>query len=80
MKHQLSELSITPGENGGHVITHHFRPAIAHKRGAASGGMSMAHIPSKQHIFGKGEGSQVLAHIAAALGMKQAAAEEGAEE
>ena len=78
MKNPLAELSIAPGEKGGHVVTHHFRPTVTYKRGA--GGMGMDHRPPQQHIFGKGENNKVLAHIAQALGLKQAAADEGAEE
>jgi hypothetical protein len=51
---KLSHIEIKPvkGENGGHIVTHHYQ----------SDGMS--YKAPETHMFGKDEGSEMMAHVA----------------
>jgi len=49
---KLSHLTIKQGDEGGHVVEHHY----------ADDGM-VFHKPTS-HVFGEGEGGDLLAHIA----------------
>jgi hypothetical protein len=49
---RLHHLEVHRGEDGGHRIVHHY-----HDDG-------MAYHPPKEHLFGKDEGPEVMAHIA----------------
>jgi hypothetical protein len=50
----LAHLRISPAENGGHVVEHHFT--------------HYDHEP-EQHVFGKGQGHEMLAHVAQHMGV-----------
>lgn len=62
---KLHHLEIEPikGANGGHMVTHHYQ----------SEGMSY-HEPQK-HVFAKGDGEALMAHVGKAIGVKMAEAE-----
>jgi hypothetical protein len=65
----LHHLEVTPSENGGHVVTHHFKPS--------AGGTY--HEP-ETHSFGPEEGPQAMEHIASATNMKMGPSESEGEE
>lgn len=70
MRNALESLEIRPSKNGGHTITHHFKPRPISERGAMRGGLSM-HMPeSETHAFGRGQQDQMTAHIMKSLGLK----------
>ena len=58
MKKELDHLRVSEAENGGHVVEHYF----------ASNGGSW-HEP-EPHVFGKGEGQAMLAHVAKHMNVK----------
>lgn len=60
-KKEIRRIEIEPAENGGHTVTHHFKP-----REKASKGLSYEydHPAPETHVFGKNEGHQMLAHVA----------------
>lgn len=69
-KQELARLTITPGENGGHVVEHEFKH---------SGNSPMSYEDSREkHIFGPGDDYKLTAHISKTLGLKDAK-EEAAE-
>lgn len=76
--HEVSRIEIEPSENGGHTVTHHKKPKMSRDRGAHSG-MSMGYEEPEKHVFGKGEGHEMLAHVANHLGI-EAGEGEGDEE
>ena len=78
-KPTLHHIEIYPGENGGHRVVHEFNRAPANQKGAIHGGMYMERPEPEEHLFGKAEGSKVLAHVANALGLKNEAKEEASE-
>ena len=57
-KKELDHITIKNAENGGHVISHHF----SHDGGPY-------HEP-EEHVFGKGEGKAMMAHVAKHAGVK----------
>lgn len=61
---ELHHVEITPAENGGHTVAHHFK---------YEGGEY--HEP-EEHVFGKGEHEKMLAHVANALKLPEPAEEE----
>jgi len=68
MKAELSHLEVHPGEEGGVVVKHVFKP----NRGRNQ--MDMYKEP-EMHPFGKDEGGEALAHIAKHAGIKEEAGE-----
>lgn len=64
-KKELDHVSIHPAENGGHLVEHHF----SHGDGP--------YREPKQHVFGKDEHAEMLAHVANALKLPEPKDEEG---
>jgi hypothetical protein len=67
---QLEQIHIkkVKGPNGGHLVMHHFAPS------------ETAYHKPQEHMFGKDEGSDLMAHLAKHLGVKgEASGEEKAE-
>lgn len=62
---KLDHLQVHEAENGGHLVEHHFQ----HDGG-------QYHEP-EQHVFAKGEGHKMLAHVAKHMGIKSEAKAEG---
>lgn len=67
-KHEMDHMRITPAENGGHVVEHHFKMSTKGKSGAF-----VEHHEPESHVFGKGEGAQLLSHLKKHLGIGAAA-------
>jgi hypothetical protein len=67
-KKKLDHLRIEHGENGGHIVEHHFEQM---------GGPY--HEPEK-HVFGKGEHHKMLAHVANTLELPEPKKEEDKQE
>lgn len=68
-KHRsISRMEIEPSENGGHMVTHHMKAMPTH---SAKMGIGSAYQEPEKHVFGKGEGHEMLAHIANNLGIKE---------
>ena len=79
MAQQLERLEITPAKNKGFTVTHHFKPRPVSERGAMRGGLSMHMAEPETHSFGAGDHAGLTAHVAKALGLKNAG-EESAED
>ena len=60
-KKAIRRMEIEPAENGGHMVTHHFKETPSH---SSKMGMSMAYQEPEKHVFGPEEGHEMLAHIA----------------
>ncbi|MDE2105610.1 MAG: hypothetical protein KGL39_50755 [Patescibacteria group bacterium] len=69
MAKELARLTITPGENGGHVVEHEFKRPAVDKH-------PLAYQEPEKHIFGPGDDVQLTAHISKALGLSDAPEEE----
>lgn len=63
-KKELEHLRIHPSENGGHIVQHHFSSA------------ERFHEP-EHHVFAKGEGGKMLAHVGKMLGIPHSEEEIG---
>lgn len=61
-KAKLSRMEITRAKNGGHVVRHNF----------ANGPEMGSYMEPTEHVFGKGEGAKLLAHLKRHLGIKDA--------
>ena len=70
---RVHKLEIHRGVQGGFRVTHHFAPKATLKRGAMSGGMAMQTPEPQEHLFGPGDNSAMLAHVAQALGVQNTA-------
>ena len=62
MAYKLHHLEIHPAETG-HIVEHHFE---AQKKGNAF----MERPEPEKHVFGDGEGEEMLTHVASTLGIK----------
>ena len=67
-KAKLSRMTIEPAENGGHIVEHHM---------SSSGGAF--HEP-ETHVFAKGEGAKMLAHVSEHLEIGKTKSEVESEE
>jgi hypothetical protein len=77
----LAHLEIHPRANGkGFNVVHHFKPRLAVKRGAMSGGISTQKQPAAVHEFGPGQNTAMIAHIAQALGIQNGESDQGQED
>jgi hypothetical protein len=65
----LHHLTVTPGEGGGHVVEHHFKP----------GAGGQYHEP-EMHPFGADQGQEAMDHIASSAGIKTEPSESEGEE
>jgi hypothetical protein len=64
-----SHMEVKGGENGGHVVTHHFHP----------GAGGEYHKP-EDHVFGDSEGQEAANHIVETAGIKMQPSESEGEE
>ena len=65
---EIREISIEKAKNGGHTVTHRF-----HNNGPG-------YHEAETHVFGEGQGKEMLAHVAKHMGVSKAEkAEEAAE-
>ena len=71
MKNQLDALRIQPTLNGGHLVTHTFRPRLTLRPGAMAGGLSVDRPPAETHSFKPEEGDRLRSHIAEALDLRK---------
>ena len=58
---EIHRIEIEPAENGGHTVTHHFKPTEKPGKGLS---YDYDRPRSETHVFGKGEGHEMLAHVA----------------
>lgn len=63
MANKLRRMEIEPAENGGHTVTHHFKEVMKANSKTHSG-IGGGFIEPEKHVFGEGEGHEMLAHIA----------------
>jgi hypothetical protein len=70
-KHEakMDHMRITPAENGGHTVEHHYKAMPSGKSGAF-----MEHKEPETHVFGAGEGAKMLGHLKKHLGIGAAPA------
>jgi hypothetical protein len=54
---KMEHMRITPAENGGHVIEHHFAPKMK------GSGAFMERPEMETHVFGPGDGAKMLGHL-----------------
>ena len=74
MAHVIRRIEIEPSENGGHTVTHHYKEE-QRKDNRAPSGVSMAYQEPEQHVFGKSEGHEMLAHVANHLNIPESQGE-----
>ena len=67
-KKHMEHMRITPSENGGHVVEHHYKPSMKGKSGAF-----MEHQAPEVHTFGASEGGKMMSHLKKHLGIGAAA-------
>jgi hypothetical protein len=71
-KKMIRRMEIEPAENGGHMVTHHFKEMPTH---SGKIGMGMAYQEPEKHVFGENEGHAMLAHIANHLAIPESMGE-----
>jgi hypothetical protein len=72
-------MEIEPMEDGGHLVTHHYKEEMR-KSGSAHAGIAM-HMPEpERHAFGKDEGHKMMAHVAEHLAIPEPDGERQREE
>jgi hypothetical protein len=59
-KKEIRRIEIEPAENGGHTVTHSYKPIQREGRH----GMSENYVEPEKHVFGADEGHEMLAHVA----------------
>jgi len=59
-------MEIEPAENGGHTVTHHWKPM----QREGKHGIQETYVEPESHVFGAGEGKKMMAHISDHLGIK----------
>jgi len=59
----MEHMRITPAENGGHVVEHHFKPSMK------GSGAFMERKEPESHVFGVGEGTKMMSHLKKHLGI-----------
>lgn len=60
MKKEIRRIEIEPAENGGHTVTHHYKPMQRESKH----GVMENYVEPEQHVFGADEGHEMLAHVA----------------
>lgn len=60
MAKEIRRIEIEPAENGGHTVTHHFKDNVR----SGKHGEIHTYVEPEQHVFGKTEGHEMLAHVA----------------
>ncbi len=63
MKKEIRHIQIEPAENGGHTVTHHYKPM----QREGKHGIQENYLEPENHAFGADEGHEMLAHVANAL-------------
>lgn len=66
----MRRMEIEPAENGGFTVTHHYKPM--QKTGRH--GMQESYVEPESHVFGAGQGRQMMSHVMSNLGMKASSA------
>jgi hypothetical protein len=66
-KKEIRRMVIEPAENGGHTVSHEYKPVQREGRH----GMSESYVAPVQHVFGPSEGSKMLAHVANHLAIEE---------
>lgn len=59
-KKEIRRISIEPAENGGHTVTHEYKPMQREGRH----GLQESYVEPEHHVFGPEEGHEMLAHVA----------------
>ena len=57
----IRRIEIEPAANGGHTVTHHYKESVTHSK---KNGLMPRYEEPEQHVFGEGEGHEMLAHVA----------------
>lgn len=66
-KKVLDHIRIVPAENGGHTVEHHFESHGSYRE-------------PENHVFGKGEHKEMIAHVEKALKLPEPTEEEAGQE
>ena len=59
-KKEIRRMIIEPAENGGHTVSHDYKPIQREGRH----GMSESYVEPDKHVFGADQGHEMLAHVA----------------
>lgn len=59
-KKEIRRLVIEPAENGGHTVSHEYKPMQREGRH----GLTESYVEPERHVFGADEGHEMLAHVA----------------
>lgn len=70
---KIRRIEIEPDDHGGHTVHAQFREQPSH---SSKNGMGMSYIEPEKKVFGKAEGSAMLAHVANHLGISETEPEE----
>ena len=57
---EIRRMVIEPAENGGHVVSHEYKPIQREGRY----GMNESYVEPEKHVFGADQGHEMLAHVA----------------
>lgn len=68
MKKKIRSIEIEPAENGGHTVTHRHKDMPSH---SSKNGMGSMYVEPETHVFGAGQGHEMLAHVANALSIDE---------
>ena len=59
-KKEIRRIVIEPAENGGHTVTHEYKPM----QREGKHGVQENYVEPEHHVFGADEGHKMLAHVA----------------
>ena len=59
-KKEIRRMEIEPAENGGHTVTHSYKPM----QREGKHGMQESYMEPEHHVFGADEGREMLTHVA----------------
>jgi hypothetical protein len=62
-KGKMEHMRISPSENGGHSIEHHYKSSMG------KSGAFLSHPEPETHVFGAHEGAKMIKHIKEHLGL-----------
>ena len=59
-KKRIDEVRIKPTDDGGHLVTHHYKDA----QREGKHGVQSSYVEPESHVFGPKDGHEMLAHVA----------------
>lgn len=74
-KKAIARIEIEPAENGGHTVTHRYKPRPMYRGGRH--GLTTDYPEAETHVFGPEDHKKMLTHVAKHLGAKPEPDEDG---